>query len=99
MPAINLFFTALLFLTGLYCMLVSRNMLRLLIGMEILSKSCILAFISFGSQIGQTSTAQSIIITIIVVEVVVIGVGLALMVKTSSATGTIDIWKLNKLKD
>ena len=46
--ALNLFFTALLVFMGLYCMLVSRNLLRLLIGVEIVSKGVLLALVSAG---------------------------------------------------
>lgn len=95
----NWFFVALLAFLGLYCLLVSRNLLRLLIGIEILSKACILALISCGGAIGKMNTAQSLAITMIVVEVVVVAVALGLIMRAYGATGSIDIWKLDKLKE
>ena len=84
---------------GLYCLLVSRNLLRLLIGIEICSKAAALAIISCGAQIGRINTAQSFVITMIVVEVVVVAVALGLIVRTHGITGTIDMWRLNKLRN
>jgi NADH-quinone oxidoreductase subunit K len=94
----NLFFTAALLFTGLYCMLVSRNLLRLLIGVEIASKGVLLAFISVGKAVGSLGLAQSFAVTMIVVEVVVVAVALGLIVRAYSAHGSLDVWKLNTLR-
>ncbi len=96
---LNWFFIGLLGFLGLYCLLVSRNLLRLLIGIEILSKACILALISCGSAIGKIGMAQAFAITMIIVEVVVVAVALALIMRAYGANGSIDMWKLNRLKD
>ncbi|MFA5139899.1 MAG: NADH-quinone oxidoreductase subunit K [Elusimicrobiota bacterium] len=94
----NLFFTALLVFMGLYCMLVSRNLLRLLIGVEIVSKGVLLALVTAGQAVDKLGTAQGLAITMIVVEVVVIAVALGLVVRAYSAHGTLDVWKLNTLR-
>ena len=96
---VNWFLVVILAFLGLYCLLVSRNLLRLLIGIEILSKGCILALVSSGVAIGKVNTAQTLAITMIVVEVVVVAVALGLIIRAYGATGSIDMWKLNKLKD
>lgn len=95
---LNWFFAALLFVAGVYCMMVSRNMLRLIIGMELISKGCLLAVAACGKALGNMALAQSIAVTMIVVEVVVVAVGLALVVRAYARTGTVDIWKFNRLK-
>ncbi len=92
------FFITLIFSAGLYCMLVSRNLLRQFIGLEIMSKSCLLAVISVGSVTGNLALAQALIITMIVIEVVVVAVGLSLLVKNYRLTNSIDIWSLNNLR-
>lgn len=92
------FFVAMIAFTGLYCLLVSRNMLRLLIGVEILSKAGVLALLACGQALGNINLAQTLAITMIVVEVVVVAVGLALIVRSYSQSGRIDIWQLVKLK-
>lgn len=95
---LNWYFVALLAFVGLYCLVASRNMLRLIIGIEILSKACILALMACGQALGNVNLAQTLAITMIAVEVVVVAVALALFVKYYGVTGTLDIWKMNKLK-
>ena len=92
------YFITLIFSAGLYCMLVSRNLLRQFIGLEIMSKSCLLRVISVGSLTGNLALAQALIITMIVIEVVVVAVGLSLLVKNYRLTNSIDIWSLNNLR-
>ena len=95
---LNWIFVALLVFIGFFCMLVSRNLIRQLIGIEIMSKGCILALISAGEALGNMALAQTLAITMIAIEVVIVAVGLALIVRTESITGTLDVWKLSRLK-
>lgn len=55
---------------GLYCMLASFNLIRILIGVEILIKAVTLFLILAGYINGNTATSQALVITLIVVEVV-----------------------------
>ena len=96
--ALDWFFITLIFSAGLYCMLVSRNLLRQFIGLEIMSKSCLLGVISVGSLTGNLAMAQALIITMIVIEVVVVAAGLSLLVKNYRLTNSVDIWSLNNLR-
>jgi NADH-quinone oxidoreductase subunit K len=96
--AANLFCTAFLVFTGVYCMLVSRNLLRLLIGVEIISKGVLLALVSAGQAVGRMGAAQGFAITAIAVEVVVVAVALGLVVRAYGAHGSLDVWKLNNLR-
>jgi len=93
------FFGTLLFAAGLYCMLVSRNILRQIIGVEIIAKGCVLFIIGAGCASGRMALAQAIVITMIAVEVVVAAIALGLAVKTEKIRGTLDIWKLSNLRD
>jgi NADH:ubiquinone oxidoreductase subunit K len=79
-------------------MIVSRNLIKQLIGLEIISKSALIAVISCGALINNINLAQAIIITIILVEVVVVATGLALIVKNYRLNQSIDIKKLNNLR-
>lgn len=92
------FFIAILFFTGAYCMIVSRNIIKLLIGFEIISKSATIAMITAGQATNNMALAQSVIIVMIMVEVIVIASGLALVVKSYRLNGSIDIKKLMNLK-
>lgn len=96
--SLDFLFVILLFFIGAYCMIVSRNLIKQLIGLEIISKSALIAVISCGSLINNINLAQAIIITIILVEVVVVATGLALIVKNYRLNQSIDIKKLNNLR-
>lgn len=92
------FFIALIFFSGAYCMIVSRNIIKLLIGFEIISKASIIAMITSGYLTSNINFAQSIIIVMILIEVVVIATGLAIVVKNYRINKTMDITKLSNLK-
>ena len=65
-------FFALLLVDGLWCMLATRNLLRVLIGLEILMKSVTFFLIVAGFLSGRMALAQAMVITVIVIEVVVV---------------------------
>jgi multisubunit Na+/H+ antiporter MnhC subunit len=65
------FFTLLL-IDGLWCMLATRNLVRILIGLEILMKSVTFFLIVAGYLSGRMALAQALVITVIVIEVVVV---------------------------
>jgi NADH:ubiquinone oxidoreductase subunit K len=68
-------FATLLTIVGFYCILASFNMVRALIGLEILIKAATLLIILAGYIVGKTALAQAIVITLIVIEIVVMVVG------------------------
>ncbi len=96
--ALDWYFIALLMFVGLYCMLVSRSLIRQLIGLEIMSKAGLLAVITGGALTGNVSLAQAVIITMIVIEVVVVATGLALVAKNFRLHKSVDLWSLKSLK-
>ncbi len=65
-------FFALLAFEGLFCLLATRNFLRVLIGVEILMKSVTFLLIVAGFLSGRMALAQAMVITVIVIEVVVV---------------------------
>ncbi len=89
---------AIIMFTGFYCMLVSRSIVRQLVGLEIVSKGAMLTLISAGALTNNLVMAQALLITMIVIEVVVVAAGLALLVKNFRVNGSADMWKLNGLK-
>ena len=76
---------AMLIITGFYCILVSRNLIRTLIGIELLSKAITLFIIIAGYMTNRTALAQSIAITFIILEVVVMVVGALVIGVTARA--------------
>lgn len=94
----NYFAALMMFFIGLYTMTASRNLIRLLIGMEVTSKGCMLAFITVGSAIGNMPLVQAIIMIMIGVEAVVVAVGLILIIRSYKQHGNVDPTKLSDLK-
>lgn len=98
MVTVYITFVGLLFIIGLYCLLTSRNMIKLLIGLEVMAKAAVLSFIAAGHARGETFLAQSLVITFIVIEVCIVAVALALAINAYRNTGSLDIRRLAKLK-
>jgi NADH:ubiquinone oxidoreductase subunit K len=65
-------FFVLLMVDGLWCMLATYNLLRMLIGLEILMKSVTFFLILAGFLSGRIALAQAMVITVIVIEVVIV---------------------------
>jgi NADH:ubiquinone oxidoreductase subunit K len=69
-----------LFVAGLYCVAFARNLIRTLIGMELMTKSVTLLLALAGAVTGRMALAEAFIITLIVLEVVAIAVAAGLVV-------------------
>jgi multisubunit Na+/H+ antiporter MnhC subunit len=89
----------LLLVIGFYCVIVTNNMIRALIGVEILIKAVTLLIIMAGYQTGQTGLAQSMAITVIVVEVAVTAVAAGIVLAGYRFTNSIHASELRKLKE
>ena len=92
--------TALMFVIGLACLMVKRDMVRLLIGVEILFNAANLAFIALSTQTAGfvDPFAHSMVMMAIVLDGTVIAVGLAMVLNVYKHYGTLDIRKLRRLK-
>ena len=91
-------FAILLFIIGIYALLATRNLLRILIGVEVLNKGVTLLLITAGYMAGRTSIIQPVIITMIVMEAVIIAVAAGVVIAAYRKNGTIDIRALRDLK-
>jgi NADH-quinone oxidoreductase subunit K len=87
-----------LFIAGLYCILVTRNLMRVLIGLELLTKAVTLLLIVSGYAIGRAALAQSVVITLIVIEVVVMAVMAGVILSIYRHTGSLDASNVKSLK-
>lgn len=90
--------SALLILTGLYCITVTRNLVRVLIGMELMTKGVTLMLTASGHLSGTTGLSQALIVTLIVVEVVVISVAAGVVIGHFRTTGSLDTGTMNSLR-
>ena len=87
-----------LFVAGLYCILVTRNLMRVLIGLELLTKAVTLLLIVAGYATGRVALAQAIVITLIMIEVVVIAVMAGVILSIYRHTGSLDASSVKSLK-
>ena len=92
--------TGLMVIIGLGCLMFKRDMVRILIGVEILFNAANLFFIALSAQ--QTGFvdpyAHSIVKMAIVLDGTVIAVGLAMVMNVYKHYKTLDIRKLRRLK-
>jgi multisubunit Na+/H+ antiporter MnhC subunit len=91
-------FLPLLFLTGFYCVIVTRNLIRTLIGLEILTKGVTLLLVVAGYLTGRTAFSQACVITMIVLEAVVLAVAAGIIVNAFQHTDSLDTRDLENLK-
>jgi NADH:ubiquinone oxidoreductase subunit K len=98
---LNIIFTTiiLLYVIGFYYLITTRNLIRILIALEILTKGVTLTLIFVGNQTGQIATAQSMVITLIIIEVVVLAVAAGIILGIFRHTGSLDIRKIIYKKD
>ncbi|MBN2206990.1 MAG: NADH-quinone oxidoreductase subunit K [Candidatus Aminicenantes bacterium] len=88
---------ALLF-TGIYALLTMRNLIKLFIGVEVVSKAVSLVIIATGYAKKSILVAQGLAITFIVVEVSLVATALAIIINLYRHTKSLDIRRLSKLK-
>jgi len=91
-------FSAALLFVGIYCLLTMKNLIKLFIGIEIISKAVSLALLTSGFVRNNILLAQSLVITFIVVEVSIVATALAIIINIYRHTKSLDIRKLTKLK-
>jgi len=91
-------FIIMIFITGLYCLLATYNLIRALIGVELLIKAATLLIIAAGFVTGRVALAQSLVITLIVVEVVIIAIAVGVVLGIKSHTGSLDVRRLINLR-
>lgn len=98
--SVVLVFIFLQFVIGLGCLMVKRDMVRLLIGVEILFNAANLCFIALSSHVTGfiDPFPQSIVMMTIVLDGSVIAVGLVIVINAYKHYGTLDVRKLRRLK-
>jgi NADH:ubiquinone oxidoreductase subunit K len=83
---------------GLYGLLITRNLIKIVIALQILVKAAILALVAASSVSGQINLGQSLAATVIVADTVVAVVGMALAVQVRRRFGTLDVKALSTLR-
>ena len=83
---------------GFYGLLVCRNLIKIVVALQILGKAALLGLVAAGSFTGQTDLGQSLAITVLVADTVVAVVGVAMGVQIRRRLGTLDVRDLSKLR-
>ena len=89
---------AILFFLGLFSMFYSRNLLKTIISFQIVVFGANLALFSSGLGHASNLMANTLVLFSIVVGAGVEAVGLALIVLVHRAYGTLDPWKIKRLR-
>jgi len=91
-------FAVLIFIAGCYCILLSYNLIRVLIGVELLIKAVTLLLIVAGHLSGHPALAQALVITLIVIEAVFITVAVGVVQGIHRINGSLNTRLLKELK-
>jgi NADH-quinone oxidoreductase subunit K len=88
----------LLFGVGLYSLLATKNLIRILVSMEILTKGVTLLMIGAGYATGKMAEAEAYVITIIVIEVVLLAVATGIVLGVYRNNGEIYTRNITNLR-
>jgi NADH:ubiquinone oxidoreductase subunit K len=83
---------------GFYALLASRNLIKVIVGLQILVKGSMLAFVLAGRLVGNVTLGQSLALMVIVVDTIVAVIGLAISVQIRRHFGTLDVKALTTLR-
>jgi len=89
--------SAALFVIGLFGLLIRRNILMVLLSMELILNAANLSFVSFSSYLGDL-TGQAVVFFTMIVAAAEVTVGLAIVVLLFRKKNTTDTDQLNSLK-
>ncbi len=83
---------------GVYGLLISRNLIKVIVALQILVKGAMLALVAAGYVSGRINLGQSLAVTVIVADTVVAVIGLALAIQIKRRVGSLDVKDLATLK-
>jgi len=83
---------------GFYGLLITRNLIKIVLMLQILIKAVVLALVFAGKVSGNLGLGQSTAATVLVADTIVAVVGLALAVQVRHRFGTLDVTQISTLK-
>ena len=93
-----LIFVSMLLVIGIYCLFATLNLIRALIGVEILIKAVTLLLIVVGYITDHTALTQALVITLIVIEAVIMAVSVGVVLGIHTHKKSLDIRNIRNLK-
>ncbi len=86
-----------LFATGIFSLVGRCNLIKMVMGLELLGKGVSLLFVLGGYLAGNTGVSQAVVFTLIAIEAVVAGLALALVILARRVWKTFDIAAISRL--
>ncbi len=83
---------------GFYGLMASRNLIKIVVALQILVKGALLALVAAGNANGQLGVSQSMALTVVVADTIVAVMGIALGVQVRRRTGSLDVSVLSRLR-
>jgi NADH:ubiquinone oxidoreductase subunit K len=83
---------------GLYGLLITRNLIKVVIALQVLVKAAVLAIVVAGQASGRLEVGQSLAATVIVADTMVAVVGLALAIQIQRRFGSLDVSAMSTLR-
>ena len=83
---------------GLYALLITRNLIKIVVALQVMVKGVMLAMIAAGRVAGQDVIGESMALTVIVADTIIAVVALAMAVQIRRRIGTLDIKELSNLR-
>lgn len=83
---------------GLYTLLTTLNLFKIIIALQILVKGALIALVYAGRMNNEVMLGQSMALTILVADTIVAVIGLSLAVQVKKHLNTLDLTKLTNLK-
>jgi multisubunit Na+/H+ antiporter MnhC subunit len=83
---------------GLYGLLIIRNLIKIVVALQIFAKGTILVMVAAGAMSGKPAVGQSLAITVLVADTVVTVMALALAIQVRRWSGTLDSRVISKLR-
>ena len=83
---------------GLYGLLITRNLIKVVMVLQILLKAAIVALVLAGKSSGNLGLGQSIASTVVVADTIVAVVGVALAIQIRHHFGTLDVRRISRLR-
>ena len=98
LPIITLLAVLFLISIGFYSLLILRNMIKVIVALQLLVKGTMLALVLAGKMTGQVDLSQSMALTVVVADTIVAVIGLSLAVQVRRYFGTLDVNSLTNLR-
>ncbi len=83
---------------GFYGLLVTRNLIKVVVALQIMVKGAMVALVVAGNMTDKVNLGQSLALTVIVADTSVAVIGLALAVQVRRHFGTLDLKALTTLR-